>query len=37
MQAILMDEGQIIEESSPEILIPNPKHERTKTFLNKVL
>jgi ABC-type dipeptide/oligopeptide/nickel transport system ATPase component len=37
MQAILMDEGQIIEESPPEILFTNPKHEWTKTFLNKVL
>jgi len=36
-RAILMDEGQIIEEAPPEILFTNPKHERTKTFLSKVL
>ena len=36
-RAILMDEGQIIEEASPEILFSNPTHERTKAFLSKVL
>ena len=36
-RAILMDEGQIIEEAPPEILFTNPKHERTRTFLSKVL
>jgi len=36
-RAILMDEGQIIEEASPEILFTHPKHERTKRFLSKVL
>ncbi|MCD6577115.1 MAG: amino acid ABC transporter ATP-binding protein [Anaerolineaceae bacterium] len=36
-RAILMDEGQIVEEASPEILFANPKHERTKMFLSKVL
>jgi polar amino acid transport system ATP-binding protein len=36
-RAILMDEGQIIEEAPPEILFTNPKHERTKAFLSKVL
>jgi len=36
-RAILMDEGQIIEEASPEILFSNPTHERTRAFLSKVL
>ncbi|MHC1739922.1 MAG: amino acid ABC transporter ATP-binding protein [Anaerolineaceae bacterium] len=36
-RAILMDEGQIIEEATPEVLFSNPKEERTKLFLSKVL
>jgi polar amino acid transport system ATP-binding protein len=36
-RAILMDEGQIVEEATPEILFSNPSHERTKAFLGKVL
>ncbi len=36
-RAILMDEGQIIEEATPEILFTNPKEERTRLFLSKVL
>ena len=36
-RAILMDEGQIIEEAIPDVLFSNPKHERTKAFLSKVL
>ncbi len=34
---IFMDEGQIIEEAPPEILFTNPKQERTKRFLSKIL
>ena len=34
---IFMDEGQIIEENTPEGLYDNPKHERTKQFLSKIL
>jgi polar amino acid transport system ATP-binding protein len=34
---IFMDEGQIIEEAPPEVLFTNPKQERTKRFLSKVL
>ena len=34
---IFMDEGQIVEEGTPEDLYDNPKHERTKLFLSKVL
>lgn len=36
-RAILMDNGQIIEEAPPKVLFENPKHERTKLFLSKVL
>ncbi len=34
---IFMDEGNIVEEASPEELYDNPKHERTKLFLSKIL
>lgn len=36
-RAILMDEGQIIEEAVPDVLFENPTEERTKLFLSKVL
>ncbi len=36
-RVIFMDEGEIIEEGHPDILFTNPKHERTKQFLSKVL
>lgn len=36
-RAILMDEGQIVEEAPPDVLFSNPKQERTKAFLSKVL
>jgi len=36
-RVILMDEGQIIEEATPEKLFTSPTHERTKLFLSKVL
>jgi polar amino acid transport system ATP-binding protein len=36
-RAILMDAGQIIEEAPPDVLFSNPRHERTKAFLSKVL
>jgi len=32
-----MDGGQIIEEAPPDELFRNPKEERTRTFLSKVL
>ena len=34
---IFMDEGLIIEDTTPEELYRNPKHERTKLFLSKIL
>ncbi len=36
-RAILMDDGQIIEEAPPNVLFTNPTQERTKVFLSKVL
>lgn len=36
-RVIFMDEGHIIEESSPEEIFTNPKQERTKAFLSRVL
>ncbi len=36
-RVILMDGGLIIEEAPPEILFTKPRHERTKSFLSKVL
>lgn len=34
---IFMDEGQIVEEASPEAFFSNPTQERTKLFLSKIL
>ena len=34
---IFMDNGYIIEENTPAELLGNPIHERTKSFLSKVL
>ncbi len=34
---IFMDEGNIIEDTTPEKLFANPKEERTRLFLSKIL
>ena len=34
---IFMDEGMIVEDTTPEELYTNPKHERTRLFLSKIL
>lgn len=34
---IFMDDGRILEEGNPQDLFSNPKNERTKTFLSKIL
>jgi polar amino acid transport system ATP-binding protein len=34
---IFMDEGRIVEEGSPGAFFNNPREERTKTFLSKIL
>jgi polar amino acid transport system ATP-binding protein len=36
-RAILMAEGQIVEEAPPEVLFNHPAQERTKMFLSKIL
>ncbi len=36
-RAILMDAGQIVEEAPPDILFTQPKQDRTKLFLSKIL
>ncbi|MFC5558694.1 amino acid ABC transporter ATP-binding protein [Ureibacillus thermophilus] len=36
-RVIFMDGGVIVEEGPPEQIFGNPKHERTKAFLSKVL
>lgn len=36
-RVFFMDRGTILEDDSPEVIFGNPKHERTKEFLNKVL
>ena len=36
-RVIFMDGGRIVEESTPEEMFSNPKEERTKAFLEKVL
>jgi len=34
---IFMDEGQIVEENTPDVFFNNPQHERTKRFLSQIL
>lgn len=34
---IFMDEGQVVEDTTPKELFTNPKHDRTKLFLSKIL
>jgi glutamine transport system ATP-binding protein len=36
-RVIFMDEGVIIEEDAPEAIFSNPRHERTRSFLGKVI
>ncbi len=34
---VFMDQGQIIEDTTPELLFTAPKHERTQRFLSQIL
>jgi polar amino acid transport system ATP-binding protein len=34
---VFMDDGVVVEQGSPRDVISNPRHERTKSFLGKVL
>ncbi len=36
-RVLFMDEGRIIEDSTPDEMFNNPKEERTKAFLSKIL
>ena len=36
-RVIFMDEGRIVEEGTPEAIFTNPKNDRTKAFLSKIL
>lgn len=36
-RVIFMDEGQIVEENTPEAFFNNPQNERTKLFLSQIL
>jgi polar amino acid transport system ATP-binding protein len=36
-RVLMMDDGLIIEEGTPEHFFSNPTHERTKSFLSKIL
>ena len=36
-RVIFMDEGRIIEEGEPEAIFSSPKHERTQSFLARIL
>jgi ABC-type polar amino acid transport system ATPase subunit len=34
---VMMDDGRIIEQGTPEHFFVAPQHERTKAFLSKIL
>ena len=36
-QVVFMDEGVVVESGPPAEVIGNPRHERTRTFLRRVL
>ena len=36
-RVLFMDGGNILEEGTPEQIFGNPRHPRTRDFLNKVL
>lgn len=36
-RAVLMDEGMIVEEATPEVLFSQPTQARTQEFLSKIL
>lgn len=36
-KVLFMDHGVILEQGKPEDIFSNPKHERTKEFLSRVL
>ncbi len=36
-RVIFMDEGYVVEDGAPEVIFTNPKNERTRAFLSRVL
>jgi polar amino acid transport system ATP-binding protein len=36
-RVVMMDEGRVVEEATPEIFFSNPTNDRTKSFLAKIL
>nr|WP_149488018.1 amino acid ABC transporter ATP-binding protein [Oceanispirochaeta crateris] len=36
-RVIFMDEGLIVEQGTPDVIFTAPKHERTKTFLKRII
>jgi ABC-type polar amino acid transport system ATPase subunit len=34
---VFMADGVIVEEDVPEVIFNNPKNDRTRTFLNRIL
>ena len=36
-RVIFMDEGYVVEDEPPEVIFTNPRNERTKAFLSRVL
>jgi polar amino acid transport system ATP-binding protein len=36
-KVVFMDEGVVVEEGSPNEVFSNPKHQRTRTFLSRIL
>ncbi|MCA1789331.1 MAG: amino acid ABC transporter ATP-binding protein [Thioalkalivibrio sp.] len=36
-QIVFMDHGAIVEQAAPEVFFSNPRHERTRDFLNKII
>mgnify|MGYP001791261732 FL=1 len=36
-QVVFMDHGAIVEQATPDTFFSNPKHERTRDFLTKII
>jgi polar amino acid transport system ATP-binding protein len=36
-RVVFMDEGSIVEQGAPDVLLTNPTHERTRAFLRRVI
>ena len=36
-RVIFMDQGQIVEQNTPDEFFDHPQHERTKLFLSQIL